>query len=217
MSKKKKLHDFRKDYSRGGLDINDSSSDPFDQFNLWLEQAVTAGLNEPNAMILSTATPDGKVSARTVLLKEFDERGFVFYSNYNSQKAADLKANPSASLLFLWLELERQVRIEGKVEMISEAESDKYFSSRPRKSQLGAWASEQSKEIPSREVLIENYARLEKQYEGKSIPRPPFWGGYRLMPEKVEFWQGRTSRLHDRILFQRNNTNDNWEKVRLSP
>ncbi|TVQ85871.1 MAG: pyridoxamine 5'-phosphate oxidase [Bacteroidetes bacterium] len=217
MSKKKKLHDFRKDYTRGGLNINDSSSDPFEQFNLWFKQAVAGGLNEPNAMIMSTATLKGKVSARTVLLKEVDQQGFIFYTNYNSQKASDLKENPYASLVFLWLELERQVRIEGKVEKISEVDSDTYFSSRPRESQLGAWASEQSKEIPSREVIIENYARLEKQYEGKSIPRPPFWGGYRLIPARIEFWQGRSSRLHDRILFHRNNTDDKWEKVRLSP
>lgn len=215
MTQKKKLFEFRENYTQGGLNLNQVLPNPLSQFNLWFDQAVFAELTEPNAMTLATANKEGKVSARVVLLKEVDSSGFVFFTNYNSNKGADIEQNTSAALVFLWLELERQVRIEGTLEKVSEEDSDNYFHSRPRESQLGAWASDQSKEIASREVLFENFSRLEEKYEGKPIPRPPFWGGYRLIPVNVEFWQGRPGRLHDRILYSLQNKQ--WERKRLSP
>ncbi len=217
MTQKKKLHEFRKEYTQGGLSLYQVLPDPLAQFNLWFDQAVFAGLPEPNAMTMATADNKGIVRARIVLLKEVDDKGFVFYTNYNSRKAQDLEQNPNASLVFLWLELERQVRVEGIVEKVSDEESDEYFNSRPRESQLGAWASDQSKEIVTREILFENFARLEKEYEGKTIPRPKFWGGYRLIPNIVEFWQGRPGRLHDRILYKYKQEEKIWERVRLAP
>lgn len=191
------------------------SSNPFTQFSVWMNEAVNSNLLDPNAMILVTASKEGFPSARTVLLKGFDERGFVFYTNYESAKAKDLDENPNAALLFLWVELERQVRISGKVEKISQADSEEYFSSRPRESQLGAWASKQSSVIESREVLETKYEEMKKRFESKEIPLPPFWGGYRVIPQRIEFWQGRESRLHDRICY----TLDagKWKIERLSP
>lgn len=191
------------------------SSNPFTQFSVWMNEVVNSNLLDPNAMILVTASKEGFPSARTVLLKGFDERGFVFYTNYESAKAKDLDENPNAALLFLWVELERQVRISGKVEKISQADSEEYFSSRPRESQLGAWASKQSSVIESREVLETKYEEMKKRFESKEIPLPPFWGGYRVIPQRIEFWQGRESRLHDRICY----TLDagKWKIERLSP
>lgn len=215
MTQKKKLFDFRNNYTQGGLSLDQVLPSPLSQFNLWFDQAVLAELPEPNAMTLATANSNGNVSARVVLLKEVDEKGFVFYTNYLSRKASDINENPNAALVFLWLGLERQVRVEGVLEKISEAESDAYFSNRPRESQLGAWSSEQSKEIESRDLLHQIFVQTEKQYEGKPIPRPSFWGGYRLIPHRIEFWQGRPGRLHDRILYRLQG--DNWSKARLSP
>jgi pyridoxamine 5'-phosphate oxidase len=215
MSNKRKLFELRKEYTQGGISLKQVLPDPIAQFNLWFEQAVFGGIPEPNALTLATASKNGKVSARTVLLKEVDAEGFVFFTNYNSTKAKQLAENPFASLLFLWLELERQVRIEGMVLKVSEQESDEYFNSRPRESQLGAWASEQSSVIGSRELLHQRFSELEKQYENKAVPRPSFWGGYRLVPTEIEFWQGRPGRLHDRILYSK--INGIWERSRLAP
>lgn len=210
------IADLRKDYSLEGLSKNEVDPNPFIQFKKWFEQALAAQLPEPNAMTLATATPDGKPSARMVLLKDFDERGFVFFTNYNSRKGQELTANPQAALVFWWAELERQVRILGLVERVSEAESDYYFESRPANSRLGAWASEQSEVIPSREFLEQRMQELQIKYENQEIPRPPYWGGFRVIPNEIEFWQGRSSRLHDRLLYT-SLEDGNWQIERLSP
>lgn len=217
MEKRKKLFELRRNYTHGGLSLYQVFPDPLSQFNLWFEQALFAGLTEPNAMTLATADREGSVSARIVLLKEIDDKGFVFYTNYNSQKARQLEENPRASLVFFWAELERQVRIEGVVSKVSDEESDEYFESRPRESQLGAWASDQSEIVQTREELFKNYRKLEKEFEGQQIPRPAHWGGYRLIPDRVEFWQGRPGRMHDRILYTLSNDRTAWEKQRLAP
>ncbi len=216
MNKKKKLFELRKNYTQGGLSLHQVLPDPMAQFNLWFEQAMFAELIEPNAMTLATSNALGKVSARVVLLKEVDERGFVFYTNYNSRKSQDIEENPNAALVFLWLELERQVRIEGKLEKVPPEESDTYFKSRPRESQIAAWTSDQSKEIETREKLFDNFSALKEKYKESQIPRPPHWGGYVLKPSEVEFWQGRPGRLHDRILYVRNDDN-RWDRKRLAP
>ena len=206
----------RTEYTRAGFAEADAAPDPVAQFRAWFEDALAADLHEPNAMTLATAAPDGKPSARVVLLKGFDERGFVFYTNYGGRKGGEIGRNPRAALVFYWGELERQVRIEGRVGRVSERESDAYFASRPRGSRLGAWASEQSRPVESREVLESRLAALEREYEGQNIPRPPFWGGYRVEPEAVEFWQGRENRLHDRIVYRRTG-GGGWEIERLQP
>jgi pyridoxamine 5'-phosphate oxidase len=205
----------RKEYTRAGLDKADLDPDPIVQFHEWFEKVIDADLYEPNAMILATATADGKPSARTVLLKGYDERGFVFYTNYEGRKAIELETNPRCALLFYWGELERQIRIEGRASRLSGEESDAYFASRPRGSRLGAWASEQSRPVEDRSILEERVSALEAEYEGREIPRPPFWGGYRVEPEEIEFWQGRESRLHDRLVYLRSGSG--WEIVRLQP
>lgn len=215
MGKTNNLFELRKEYTQGGLSENDIQRDPILQFNIWLEQAVKAGITEPNAMTLATAASDGRVSARILLLKEVDSEGFVFFTNYNSNKAQQLAQNHCAALVFLWLELERQVRIEGVVSKIDNVESELYFSSRPRESQLGAWASEQSSEIASRAILDERYHHYEKLFLDKPIPKPPNWGGYRLIPIEMEFWQGRPGRMHDRILYGKKS--NQWIYKRLSP
>ncbi len=205
----------RKEYTRAGLDRADVDSDPIVQFGAWFEETLAANLHEPNAMIVATATPEGRPSARTVLLKGYDERGFVFYTNYEGRKARELEANPACALLFYWGELERQVRIEGRASRISNDESNAYFASRPRGSRLGAWASQQSSPVEDRSVLEERLRALETEYEGREIPRPPFWGGYRVEPDAIEFWQGRESRLHDRLVYRRKD--GAWRIERLQP
>jgi pyridoxamine 5'-phosphate oxidase len=205
----------RKEYTRAGLHEADMDPDPIVQFHRWFENVIDADLHEPNAMILATATRDGRPSARTVLLKGYDEHGFVFYTNYEGRKASDLEANPACALLFYWGELERQVRIEGRAVRLSGEESDAYFASRPRGSRLGAWASEQSQPVEDRSILEERVKALEAEYEGREIPRPPFWGGYRVEPDTIEFWQGRENRLHDRLVYGR--IGGGWKMQRLQP
>jgi pyridoxamine 5'-phosphate oxidase len=205
----------REEYTRTGLAEADVDLDPVVQFRTWFRDALAADLHEPNAMILATATADGKPSARTVLVKGYDERGFVFYTNFEGRKARELETNPQCALLFYWGELERQVRIEGRASRVSGEESDAYFMSRPRGSRLGAWASEQSRPVQGRSVLEERVRALEAEYEGREIPRPPFWGGYRVEPHTIEFWQGRENRLHDRLVYLRNE--GGWKIVRLQP
>ncbi len=205
----------RKEYTSAGLDKADLDPDPIVQFHGWFEKVVDVDLHEPNAMTLATATRDGRPSARVVLLKGYDERGFVFYTNYEGRKAGELEANPTCALLFYWGALERQVRIEGRASRLSGEESDAYFASRPRGSRLGAWASQQSLPVEDRSVLEQRVRELEAEYEGREIPRPPFWGGYRVEPEVIEFWQGRESRLHDRLVYHR--YRGGWEIERLQP
>lgn len=210
------LADLRKDYSLSGLLEKDLARDPFRQFDKWFQEAQAAKLVEPNAMTLATASRDGRPSARTVLLKAVDGRGFVFFTNYDSRKGRDLAENPRAGLSFPWLALERQVIIEGTVTKVSREESAAYFHSRPRASQLGAWVSQQSSIITGRPVLEDAMKSLEKKYAGAEVPVPPAWGGYRLSPETVEFWQGRRSRLHDRLRYRREASGD-WTVERLAP
>ena len=198
-----------------GLDEKVIDRDPIRQFQTWFNDAIAAKLPMPDAMTLATATPDGKPSARMVLLKQVDDDGFVFYTNYHSIKAAQLDANPYAALVFYWSQLDRQVRVEGSVTKTSPEESREYFRTRPRESQIGAWASEQSEVILSREVLEQRALELETQYSDREIDCPEHWGGYRVKPERIEFWKSRTGRLHDRILYER--TADGWSISRLAP
>jgi pyridoxamine 5'-phosphate oxidase len=206
----------RKEYTRTGLKESDAASDPIVQFRRWFDEALTADLHEPNAMTLATATPDGRPSARIVLLKGFDRRGFVFYTSYEGRKGGELEVNPRCALVFYWGELERQVRVEGRASRIPEEESDGYFGSRPRGSQLGAWASEQSRPVEGRGALEERLRDLEAEYEGREVPRPPFWGGYRVEPYSIEFWQGRENRLHDRLVYRHADSGE-WRRERLQP
>jgi len=208
--------DLRKDYQLQGLSETDADLNPFKQFQIWFDQALAAQLPEPNAMTVATVTKSGNPRARVVLLKNFDERGFVFYTNYHSHKGQELADNPQAAIAFWWAELERQVRIEGRVLKVSDRESDEYFHSRPFNSRLGAWASEQSQVIESREVLEQRLQDLKTKYENQDIPRPPHWGGFRVIPTAIEFWQGRPSRLHDRLLYSLLD-DSSWQIERLSP
>ena len=210
------LADMRKDYSMAGLLEKDLAKNPFRQFEKWFQEAEAAKVPEPNAMTLATTSRDGRPAARTVLLKACDGRGFVFYTNYESRKGRELDANPHATLLFPWLTMERQVIVEGSVTRVSREESEAYFHSRPRQSQLGAWASPQSTAVAGRAVIEESYRVVEKKYEGREVPLPPNWGGFRLAPELVEFWQGRRSRLHDRLRYRREAGGD-WVVERLAP
>ncbi|KXU34972.1 pyridoxamine 5'-phosphate oxidase [Cephaloticoccus capnophilus] len=211
------LADLRQEYSLAGLRESDLEKDPFRQFDKWFGEAQAAQILEPNAMTLATATHDGRASARVVLLKNFDTRGFVFYTNFESRKGHELSENPHATLLFAWLPIERQVIVSGQVTKVAQEEALAYFHSRPRASQLGAWASQQSSVIPSRDVLDERLRALDAQYAERPIPLPPYWGGYRLAPESVEFWQGRRSRLHDRLRYRRESEGGEWIIERLSP
>ncbi len=204
----------RKSYERDELDETASAADPLDQFRTWLNQALTAELPEPNAMTLATVGADGRPSTRVVLIKGCDERGIVWYTNYESRKGRELAQHPWAALQFHWVELERVVRIEGRVEKVSDAESDAYYASRPLDSRLGAWASPQSQVIPSRAVLVTAAAQAAARYL-MHPPRPPHWGGYRLQPERWEFWQGRKSRLHDRLQYRQDA--GRWVRERLAP
>lgn len=199
-----------------GIDVDELQSDPVKQFEIWFAQAREAGIEDANALSLATATADGFPSVRTVLLKLFDADGFVFYTNYNSRKATEIKSNPKAAMLFPWLPLNRQVRIEGRIEKISNVESFKYFTSRPRGSQIGAWCSDQSEVIESRSFLEQKYREAAEKFKQGSIPLPSFWGGYRIVPNCFEFWQGRENRLHDRLSYRRTSGGE-WEISRLAP
>jgi pyridoxamine 5'-phosphate oxidase len=209
------IHSLRVDYKHEPLKEDSLNADPIAQFLQWFDEARASGIPEPNAMTLGTADKSGRISCRTVLLKGFDDRGFVFFTNYGSRKAQQIAENPHAALLFPWVPLARQIEIAGPVEKISEAESLEYFLSRPEGSRLGAWVSDQSQVIPSRSVLLTKFEELKKQFANGQIPKPDFWGGYRVIPETIEFWQGGGDRLHDRFLYAKKNRT--WSHVRLSP
>lgn len=209
------LADLRRDYSLAGFLEKDAAKDPFRQFEKWFQEAEAAKIPEPNAMVCSLANREGRPSSRVVLLKGLDGRGFVFYTNYESRKGREIAENPRASLLFPWIALERQVIVDGTVTRVTREESDAYFHSRPRLSQLSAWASQQSSIVQGRTALEDALKQLEQKYAGQEIPLPPNWGGYRVAPETVEFWQGRRSRLHDRLRYRREKTE--WVIERLAP
>lgn len=217
MTKPSNIADLRREYARARLDEADVSHDPFVEFARWFAEAQEAQIPEPNAMTLATATGDGVPSGRVVLLKAFDDRGFVFFSDYRSRKGEELEANPRAALVFYWGELDRQVRITGGVALTTHEESERYFKSRPLGSRLGAWASFQSRVIPSRATLEGDLKEVESRYPGDDVPLPPYWGGYRVVPDTIEFWQGRESRLHDRIRYVRESGGKGWRVERLSP
>ncbi|WP_299735615.1 pyridoxamine 5'-phosphate oxidase [uncultured Endozoicomonas sp.] len=206
----------REEYTQAGLNRDNLDENPFAQFELWFQQAEQAQLPEPNSMSLATADADGVPSLRTVLLKYFDDSGFVFFTNYSSNKSKDITSNPQVAIMFPWIPLERQVIVRGRAEKISTAESLKYFTSRPEGSQLGAWVSHQSSVITGRKVLEMKLEEMKRKFKEGKIPLPDFWGGYRVVPEKIEFWQGRPSRLHDRFLYTRLPSND-WQIERLAP
>lgn len=210
------IQKIRKEYTKEELDVSIVNSSPILQFKAWFEEAMASNVTEVNAMVLSTVSPENKPTARVVLLKGFDEHGFSFYTNYESKKSRQLALNPNGCLTFFWAELERQVRIEGIIEKVSVKESDEYFAVRPKGSQIGAWASPQSKVIESRSVLEKNQQDLEQKYTDKTVDRPAHWGGYVLKPTLIEFWQGRHSRLHDRINYELQLDNS-WKIDRLAP
>ncbi|MBN2523543.1 MAG: pyridoxamine 5'-phosphate oxidase [Bacteroidales bacterium] len=209
------LNELKNDYEENELNEADLLQDPFKQFDIWLEDAINEGLDDPNVMILSTVSESNRPSSRIVLLKEFNQKGFTFYSNYQSKKGKHLEKNSYGSLLFPWHTIKRQVRIEGKIDKISQEESDAYFDTRPFGSKIEAWISPQSEEIASRDYLVNQELKLKQKYEGKSVPRPSHWGGYRLMPDLFEFWQERENRLHDRFEFSL--IKNKWIIRRLAP
>jgi pyridoxamine 5'-phosphate oxidase len=209
------VSDIRKSYTVGALNEGELAPDAIEQFQRWLEDALKSEMLEPTAMMVATADKDGKPSARMLLLKGVDERGFIFFTNYQSRKAQELLENPQAALVFYWDSLERQVRVEGKVKKVPKEESETYFKSRPHGSQLGAWASQQSSVIKNREVVEEKIKELSETYAEGNVPLPEFWGGYVLEPEVIEFWQGRPNRLHDRLRYTR--FEHGWKIERLSP
>lgn len=211
------IADLRRDYALARLDEADVSHDPLVEFARWFAEAQESEVLEPNAMTLATATPEGVPSARIVLLKEFDERGFVFFTDYRSRKSAELEANPRAALVFYWGELERSVRITGTVSQVTREDSERYFKSRPLGSRLGAWASHQSRVIPGRSVVENDLKEIEARFADGDVPLPPHWGGFRVDPDAIEFWQGRRSRLHDRIRYAREGGGKEWRVERLSP
>lgn len=212
---KEQLQKLREDYSKNSLDESDVSSDPIEQFETWMKEALKAKVPEPNAMTLSTVGAGYKPHSRVVLLKGIENDAFVFYTNHQSDKGAEIAQNPNVALCFLWLELERQVRIEGTAEKLTQEESEDYFKKRPYKSQIGALASNQSSVVPNRAFLEEKFKELEEKYPKGNVPKPESWGGYRVKPKVIEFWQGRKSRLHDRIKFEK--VRDKWDIKRLSP
>jgi pyridoxamine 5'-phosphate oxidase len=209
------LADRRRSYDRDSLDEARAAAEPFAQFRVWFDDALGAGLIEAHAMVLATADERGRPSARAVLLRAWDERGFVFFTNYASRKGREIAADPFAALLFYWDELERQVRVEGPVAPVSAAESDAYFARRPRGHQLSAWASEQSGVVADRAALEAAMRDAERRFAGGEVPRPPHWGGYRVAPERIEFWQGRPNRVHDRLVYER--SHGGWTRARLAP
>ena len=213
----KLLADIRRDYRLAVLDESIAGAEPLDFFRRWFSEAADAEIDEVNAMTLATVDNEAKPHARIVLLKGLDEHGFTFFTNYESAKGQQIDQQPNAALVFFWKELERQVRIEGTIERVSPQESDAYFASRPAGSRIGAWASPQSMVIAGRQILEERVRHFEDQYSEGDIPRPTFWGGYRVVPLSVEFWQGRSSRLHDRLVFSREAVDKAWERVRLAP
>jgi pyridoxamine 5'-phosphate oxidase len=213
----KRIADIRRDYCLAALDESVTGDNPFSFFRQWFDEAERSAIDDVNAMTLATADGEGMPHARVVLLKGLDVQGFTFFTNYESAKGHHLMHNPRAALVFYWKELERQVRIEGLVEELSMDESDAYFASRPKGSRIGAWASPQSTVIADRRILEERVEHFAGQYPGEEVPRPSFWGGYRVLPLCIEFWQGRASRLHDRIRFRREALNDPWERERLAP
>lgn len=211
----KQIAGLRKIYSKKSLSEDSVLPDPHEQFNLWINEALNSGIDEPNAMTLATSSKDGIPGLRTVLLKGISSDGYVFYTNYQSKKAKDLEENPKAAIMFLWKELERQLIVTGSVEKVSRAESLDYFNSRPRESKIGSWSSVQSSEIPDRKSIEDQFESYSKKFDGKEIPLPDFWGGFKLIPERYEFWQGRENRLHDRICYLKEA--EKWKIVRLSP
>ena len=209
------LHQMRQEYAAGSLNETNMPHNPMEVFNVWLDFAINSGLTEPNAMTVATATPDGKPSARVVLLKEVNDKGFVFFTNYMSRKGRELIVNPEVAIVFDWHDLERQVRVEGRAEKLSAEESEAYFNERPEDAKIGAWASPQSKIVKDREKLEKHLEEIEEQFEDMPVHRPSHWGGYLIRPSVIEFWQGRPSRMHDRIVYYK--TEDGWTMHRLAP